>query len=491
MDFSRINWGAVSVIAALYLFLYILGTRAARRGKAEGFAGMALASRRLPLGVGVITMTATWVGGGYLNGTAEATYGGGLWQAQAPWGYALSLVVGGLWFAPTMRRLGFTTMLDPFEARYGADVAACLYLPALMGELFWTAAILAALGATFEVIAGIPFGLAVLLSAGVAMAYTVRSGLWGVAVTDVVQMGLVFIGLSLAMVVAVGKGGGPDAVWVAYASSGAGRPPSSWIPWGDSALLLVFGGIPWHVYFQRVLATKSPSDARRLSLWAGGLSLLAAVPALVIGVVGRATDWGALGVPALDATMVLPLVLLHLTTPVVAMLGLGALAAAVMSSVDSSILSASSMATWNIYRPLVRPQASSVELKRMVRRVIVIVSCGATIIALNVHSVYALWFLCSDFVYCILFPQLVCALYDRRANRVGALAGYGVSLILRLGAGEPLLGIPGLIPYAAEQGTGAIWFPFRTFAMLAGLTVIVTVSRLMGVGSRTGTCDDC
>ena len=211
----------------------------------------------------------------------------------------------------------------------------------------------------------------------------------------------------------------------------------------------------------------------------------------MIGVVGRATDWGALGVPALDATMVLPLVLLHLTTPVVAMLGLGALAAAVMSSVDSSILSASSMATWNIYRPLVRPQASSVELKRMVRRVIVIVSCGATIIALNVHSVYALWFLCSDFVYCILFPQLVCALYDRRANRVGALAGYGVSLILRLGAGEPLLGIPGLIPYAAEQGTGAIWFPFRTFAMLAGLTVIVTVSRLMGVGSRTGTCDDC
>ena len=82
----------------------------------------------------------------------------------------------------------------------------------------------------------------------------------------------------------------------------------------------------------------------------------------------------------------------------------------------------------------------------MVRRVIVIVSCGATIIALNVHGVYALWFLCSDFVYCILFPQLVCALYDRRANRVGALAGYGVSLILRLGAGEPLLGIPGLIP---------------------------------------------
>ena len=27
--------------------------------------------------VGVFTMTATWVGGGYINGTAEAIYGNG------------------------------------------------------------------------------------------------------------------------------------------------------------------------------------------------------------------------------------------------------------------------------------------------------------------------------------------------------------------------------------------------------------------------------
>jgi len=39
---------------------------------------------------------ATWVGGGYINGTAENVYlpGYGLAWAQAPFGYALSLVVG-------------------------------------------------------------------------------------------------------------------------------------------------------------------------------------------------------------------------------------------------------------------------------------------------------------------------------------------------------------------------------------------------------------
>lgn len=41
-------------------------------------------------------LSATWVGGGYINGTAEYVYlpDYGLAWAQAPFGYALSLVLG-------------------------------------------------------------------------------------------------------------------------------------------------------------------------------------------------------------------------------------------------------------------------------------------------------------------------------------------------------------------------------------------------------------
>lgn len=41
-----------------------------------------------------LVFTATWVGGGYINGTAEAIYTSGLIWCQAPFGYALSLVFG-------------------------------------------------------------------------------------------------------------------------------------------------------------------------------------------------------------------------------------------------------------------------------------------------------------------------------------------------------------------------------------------------------------
>ena len=70
----------------------------------------------------------------------------------------------------------------------------------------------------------------------------------------------------------------------------------------------------------------------------------------------------------------------------------------------------------------------------------------------------------------------MCVLYDRKATRYGSVAGYAVSLTLRLAVGEPLLGLPGLIP-------GAILVPFRTLSMLAGLATIVTVSRVSA--SRT------
>ena len=71
LDTLTINWFAVFCIASLYLFLYLLGSRASRRAAILDFTAMTLAGRRLPLGIGILTVTATWVGGGYLTGTAE------------------------------------------------------------------------------------------------------------------------------------------------------------------------------------------------------------------------------------------------------------------------------------------------------------------------------------------------------------------------------------------------------------------------------------
>ncbi|MEM6726269.1 MAG: sodium:solute symporter, partial [Bacteroidota bacterium] len=287
--------------------------------------------------------------------------------------------------------------------------------------------------------------------------------------------------------VAINTVGDWPGIWAAYTEKKGAL--ASFVPtrealgsyywnWWDLALLLIFGGIPWQVYFQRVLAARTAKIAMRLSFFAAIVCILAAVPAIMIGIIGDVADWSAVSATAPEnPALMLPYVVRYLTNPIVATIGLGAIAAAVMSSVDSSILSAASMASWNVYRPLFRPDLNMEQLSKVLKKCIIIIGIAAALLALQVKSVYALWFLCSDFVYCLLFPQLLMALFDSKANRIGSLSGFFIALILRFGGGDATLGLPPLLPYPMVED-GVVLFPFRTFAMVSSVITIWLVSRL-------------
>ncbi|XP_049270663.1 high-affinity choline transporter 1 [Rhipicephalus sanguineus] len=104
-----------------------------------------LANRSVPVALGVVSMTATWVGGALLNTTAETVFTSGIVWCQAPFGYGLSLMVGGWFFAGKMRVTKALTMLDPFQQHYGKWISVLLTVPAVFSEVFWTASALTAL----------------------------------------------------------------------------------------------------------------------------------------------------------------------------------------------------------------------------------------------------------------------------------------------------------------------------------------------------------
>ena len=53
-------------------------------------------------------------------------------------------------------------------------------------------------------------------------------------------------------------------------------------------MILIFGGIPWQVYFQRVLSAKSEKSAMYLSYVAAIGCLLSGIPPAIIGMIGKA-----------------------------------------------------------------------------------------------------------------------------------------------------------------------------------------------------------
>jgi high affinity choline transporter 7 len=104
-------------------------------------------------------------------------------------------ILGGLLFAEKMRAKKYVTMLDPFQDKYGSKMGGFLYIPAFLGDIFWSAAILAALGASISVVIDIDTTTSVIVSGAIAVSYTLVGGLYSVVYTDVVQLVCIFIGL--------------------------------------------------------------------------------------------------------------------------------------------------------------------------------------------------------------------------------------------------------------------------------------------------------
>ena len=475
-------------IGLMYASFLAIGWAATRRSRDGSAADFIVAGRAMPLWLATMTMTATWVDGGYLLGTAEGVYRSSVATGlQGGVCFGISLILGGLFFARTMREHAFTTLIDPFEARFGARWAVVLSLPAMLAEMFWSAELLVALGATFGVVLNMELSTAILMSAAVVTLYTMAGGMWAVAYTDAFQLALVAIGLGAALPVALDAVGGLGAAWTTYQ---AARPEAAllippldassglWtrqaiVSWWDVSIMLMLGGIPWNCYFQRVLSCRSPRAAVQHSILAGLLTIALTVPPLLFGLVAFAYPWPAelaaqLAAQPADA---LPMIFKYVVPPAIGLFGLAAIVGAVTSSFSASILSAGSMFSWNTCTRLWNPDMSFGRMKLVMRATILALGVGAVWMALEVQSVQALWFFTSDLVFVLLFPQLISALFDTKANLAGSVAAFSVSLVLRIGGGEPLFGIPALIPYPE-------WIHFKTVAAAAGLVLLPAISRM-------------
>ncbi|KAI3381397.1 hypothetical protein SNEBB_005192 [Seison nebaliae] len=479
-----LHWGGIISIVVFYVLILAVGIWAGRKSKGATEEEVMLAGRNIGLFVGMFTMTATWVGGGYINGTAEIVYSRGVVWCQGPFGYALSLILGGFLFAKKMRAEGYVTMLDPLQKKFGERMGGLLFLPALFGEVCWSAAILAALGSTLSVILEINNTLSIIISACIAIFYTLFGGLYAVAYTDVAQLGCIFVGLWLAVPFAlkhqhVAPIGTTMTKWI-----GSIKYKCTW-KYIDDMLMLIFGGIPWQVYFQRVLSSESATKAMYLSYAAAFGCFIMAIPSVLIGAAARSADWNSTGytgvvpIPEENEKLILPLVLQYLTPDFVSWIGLGAISAAVMSSADSSVLSASSMYARNVWKLVIHQKAGDREIVWVMRIGIFIVGIAATIMAVMVESIYSLWTLCADLVYVILFPQLLLVVHWQKANTYGSLASYVLGLTFRLLVGEPVVRLPASIRfpgYDVLKMTQA--WPYKSMSMIFSLSILISVSLL-------------
>merc|ERR1712109_268886 len=96
----------------------------------------------------------------------------------------------------------------------------------------------------------------------------------------------------------------------------------------------------------------------------------------------------------------------------------------------------------NVYRTVLRPKAKDKEVLIALWCFIVVNCFCATLLAITYKSIYDLFVLCGDFVFVIVFPQLLLVIYYDKSNTYGSLSSFIVGLILRLLCGDELLKLP-------------------------------------------------
>ena len=109
------------------------------------------------------------------------------------------MTINGFFFVPKLREKNYITLIDSLQNAFGETMGGVVYLPSCIGDVCWTAAVLSALGTTLSVILDIDIKVSVVLSAAIAVSYTLVGGMFSVAYTDVIQIVFIFGGLWLAI----------------------------------------------------------------------------------------------------------------------------------------------------------------------------------------------------------------------------------------------------------------------------------------------------
>jgi len=433
------------VVAGYVLVVLGIGVWATRRSDTS--EDYFLAGRSIPWVVTGLSLFATNMSGSTLVGLAGGAYQMGLAVYNYEWTAVVALLALIALFLPVYRRLEITTAPEYLEHRFDARTRRCFSALALVGNILIDMAGTLYAGAIFVTVVLPPLSLTTCIAilAIMAGAYAVVGGLRAAVYTDVLQGALLFLGAGCVAVAAYWEVGGWTAVQAATAPETRRLilpANSDVLPWPGLLTGLVLLGIYYwcinQVMVQRALAARSLTEARYGALFAGFLKVpvlfLMVMPGLFALVL-----YPSLGNPDL----VFPKLALDLLPDGLRGLLLVAFVAAVMSSVDSVLNSASALVTMDFYAPL-HPQASEGRLVLVGRVVAVVVLVLGALTAPQLRQFPSLWaYLQSALSY--LTPPIVAVflggLFGPRINRQGAfstLVGGSVLALLLLAIQPPI-----------------------------------------------------
>jgi solute:Na+ symporter, SSS family len=344
---------------------------------------------------------------------------------------------------------GYVTSSDFIRGRFGSkSLSVALALTGIIATMPYIALQLVGIQAVLDV-AGVGGGsstnwfvkdLPLLIAFGVLAAYTYSSGLRAPALIAFVKDALIYIVITVAIIYIPYKLGGFDDIFHKASTAYAVKNPVTHKPRGSLlvgpqaqwsyATLALGSAMALFLYphsVTAVLSGKSRNTIRRnttiLPLYSLMLGLLA-----MLGFMAVADGVGK-GIKGYNAQLAIPQLFENMfpswfTGVAFAAIGIGALVPAAIMSI-----AAANLFTRNIYKDLIRPNATPAEETRVSKLASLVVKIGALIFVLSMDKTVAINFQLLGGIWILqTVPTIVGGLFTRWFHRWALLAGWAAGM---------------------------------------------------------------
>jgi len=392
MNFSTLDY---VVFLGYIVFIVLLGLFVSRekKGHKKDSKDYFLASKALPWWAVGASLIAANISAEQVIGMSGSGYAIGLAIASYEWMAALTLIIVAKYFLPILIHKQIYTMPQFLEIRFDKRVRTSLAVFWLLVYIFVNLTSVLYLGAlALRTIMGVSLIYGILGLAIFSALYTIYGGLKAVAWTDVVQV-VVLIGGGLITTVlalnAISDGGGVVAGFTELVRQAPDRfdmilsrsnPNFDKLP-GIGVLIggmwianLFYWGCNQYIT-QRALASKNLKEAQRGLAFAGYLKLLTPLIVVVPGIAAY-----ALHADIVKPDAAYPWLLNTFVPAGLKGIAFAALIAAIVSSLSSMVNSTATIFSMDIYKQLIKKDASESQLVLTGR----ITSAAALVIAVLV-----------------------------------------------------------------------------------------------------------
>ncbi|MCW8809707.1 MAG: sodium:solute symporter [Ignavibacteriaceae bacterium] len=466
----QFNLEAIDIIILILYLVFILWKGFSLAKTHDNAEEYFLAGRSLVWPLVGLSLFASNMSSSSLVGLAGSGYETGISVYSYEWMAAIVLILFAVFFLPFYIRSKVYTMPEFLERRY--DAKARYYFSALtiIGNIgIDTAATLYAGALVIQIIfPQIELWQSILALAVLSGLYTIAGGLRAVVMTDAFQAVILVIGSIIITVLAFIKVGSWDAVMNVTPLDHFNiiQPADDkFLPWpGLFTGVLLLGFYFWatnQFIVQRALGAKNIKHGQWGALFAGLLKLTVLFIMVFPGIFARALY------PDIEkANLVYPTLLFDLLPPGLLGLVLAGLLAAMMSSIDSALNSASTLVTMDFVYKL-KPNITSEKLMWVGRGVTFVFMILSAVWAPQIDKFPTLWEYLQNALSYIAPPIValyVVGVFWKRANHNGAVAAIVVGIICSV-----------FFFYSANTD----WMPQIHFLYVAGILFLICSATIV------------